>query len=336
MEFDPESQTLKCPSCGVSQAISPQSGPIREHALTADARRTLRAEEKSSHTMECEGCGARIEVDASSTAAECPYCGSKYVLASKQEDAMIPDGIVPFQFDQKIAGQKFRRWVQGRFWAPEKLKRLYQSGRLQGIYLPYWTFDARSEAPYTARGGIDHHETYRDGSGKTRTRVYTVWRPVSGQIHHFFNDLLVSASRSLDPCLLDSMDAFDTSSLASYSPQYLSGYSAECFSVSLEEAGRTARGEMTERLRRMAEEEVLSRYDHVDSMRLSPVFSEETFKYILVPVYSTAYQYGDRIYHVLINGQTGRISGEYPKSMVKIGLCILIAVLAVILVFYFF
>lgn len=335
MEFDPESQTLKCPSCGTSQEISDCSGRIREHLLTADARRKIRAEEKTSHTMECPGCGARIEVDASSTAAECPYCGSKYVLASKQEDTMVPDGVLPFQFDREAAVQKFGRWVQGRFWAPGKLKHLYQRDRLQGIYLPYWTFDARSEASYTARGGRDHRETYREG-GKTRTRIYTVWRPVSGHISYFFDDLLIPASSSVDPGLLDSVDSFDTSSLAVYSPEYLSGYSAECFSLSLNDAGDQARMEMERRLRRMAEDEVLKRYDHVDSMHISPVFSEETFKYILVPVYSTAYQYGNRIYHVLINGQTGRISGEYPKSILKIGFCILLAVLAAVLIFYFF
>ena len=94
----------------------------------------------------CAGCGAKVEVDALSTAVECPYCGSKYVLADKQEDALVPDGVIPFQFDKEMAGRKFTSWVRGRFWAPGELKHVYQRDRLQGIYLPYWTFDAQAEA----------------------------------------------------------------------------------------------------------------------------------------------------------------------------------------------
>ena len=43
---------------------------------------------------------------------------------------------------------------------------------------------------------------------------------------------------------------------------------------------------------------------------------------MLLPVYSTAYQYKNKQYHVLINGETGRVQGEYPKSVAKILLVI--------------
>lgn len=335
MEFDPESQALKCPSCGSRETIDHFAERIQEHPMTLDARRKIRAEEKTSHTMECQGCGAKIEVDANSTAAECPYCGSKYVLAEKQEDTLVPDGVLPFQLDRDMADQRFAAWVKGQFWAPGKLKHLYQKGLLQGIYLPYWTFDARTDTPYTARGGRVHTQTYRGPNGKMRTRTYTTWHPVSGQIRHTFDDLLVPASGKLDLDLLGGMDSFRTEALVSYSPEYLSGYNAECFSVSLEVAANQARQEMTEQIREMAEREVLSRYDRIDGLCISPSFSGETFKYILVPVYSTAYQYRDRVYHVLINGQSGLIAGEYPKSIFKIALCVLLVIAVILLVFYF-
>ena len=81
---------------------------------------------------------------------------------------------------------------------------------------------------------------------------------------------------------------------------------------------------------------MLSRYDQVDGMRIYPVFSGETYKHVLVPVYATAYQYRDKVYHVLINGQTGMIKGEYPKSIFKIALCVLLVILFLLLFFYFF
>ena len=306
MEFDPESGTLKCPSCGDSVEIENIEENIKEHRMTREALGTIRAEEKTSHTMVCQGCGAKVEVDATSTAAECPYCGSKYVLSEKQEDALIPDGVIPFQFHS---------WVKGRFWAPGELKNLYQRDRLQGIYLPYWTFDARTETDYRARGGRVHHETYRDSDGKTRTRTYVTWHDVSGHLSYQFDDLLIPASDKLDLGLLDG---------------------AECFCISLDSAHGQAIQEMKNRLTQMADGEVLSRYDQVDGMRIYPVFSGETYKHVLVPVYATAYQYRDKVYHVLINGQTGMIKGEYPKSIFKIALCVLLVILFLLLFFYFF
>ena len=86
MIFDVASQALKCQGCGAVIQIKNNSKDITEHPLTLEAKQRIRAGEKKSHTMECQGCGARIEVDAHSTATQCPYCGSRYVLADKQED----------------------------------------------------------------------------------------------------------------------------------------------------------------------------------------------------------------------------------------------------------
>lgn len=90
MEFDVGTQSLKCPNCDTVVPILNEQERIVEHSLTRHAMQTIRAEEKTTQTMECKGCGAKIEVDPTSTSVECPYCGSSYVLAEKQEDAIIP------------------------------------------------------------------------------------------------------------------------------------------------------------------------------------------------------------------------------------------------------
>ena len=72
----------------------------------------------------------------------------------------------------------------------------------------------------------------------------------------------------------------------------------------------------------MAESNVRRRYDRVRSVRLSGGYSNETYKYILIPVYSTTYDYKGKNYTVMINGQTGKVSGLYPYSIAKIVLII--------------
>ena len=73
------------------------------------------------------------------------------------------------------------------------------------------------------------------------------------------------------------------------------------------------------------------RYDDVRNVRISPIYSDETYKHILMPVYSTAFSYNNKTYNVVINGQTGAIKGQYPKSPLKIGIIIAAIVAAIVL-----
>ena len=52
-----------------------------------------------------------------------------------------------------------------------------------------------------------------------------------------------------------------------------------------------------------------------------------------MPIYTTAYTYKGKKYHVLINGQSGDVKGDYPKSPIKIAL-IAAAVLLILAVLF--
>ena len=322
MEFDAATQSLKCPHCGEEQKIDANRSAVREHKLTAEARQMVRVQDKKSTTMQCPSCGAMVEVEPNSTAKDCPYCGTAFVLAEKQTDVIVPDGVVPFQIDKKKVGEVFHKWIKGRFFAPNELKHLYQQDKLQGIYIPYWTFDAKADAVYHAEGGRNRIVEYRDSKGERHTRTEVTWHPTSGNVSNFFDDVLVRASNKLDTYLLRQIEPFHTKDIPAYSPNYLSGYSAEIYTVNLSDAHREAKEEMKTELRRLAEQDVLRRYDQVRGLRLNDNYRDETYKYVLLPVYSTAYQYKNKQYHVLINGETGRVQGEYPKSVAKILLMI--------------
>jgi hypothetical protein len=58
-----------------------------------------------------------------------------------------------------------------------------------------------------------------------------------------------------------------------------------------------------------------------------------TYKHVLFPVWIASYRYGDKIYHFLVNGQTGEVQGEAPISWIKVALVVgfVVIVFAVIL-----
>lgn len=333
MEFDVKSQGLKCPNCGNCQEISNDDSKIEEHKLTLDIARKIRVEQKETKTMECKGCGAFIEVGGHDTATKCPYCGSSYVLADKQAETLIPDGVVPFKIDKNDAHQRFNNWMKKRLLAPNELKNLYQRGGFQGVYIPYWTFDAQASFSYSGEGGKDRRVTRRDSDGKTQTYIETDWYHTSGYIEHFFDDVQIPASIRYKKGLFKGVEPYNLKQLSSYSPDYISGYLSENYSIGLEDGHREAAGIMVNEVSRMAERDIERRYDRSRNVRVNGDFSRETYKHILIPVYSTTYNYKNETYNVMINGQTGKVSGDYPKSFIKIAL-IVIALIIAFIIFY--
>lgn len=330
LEWDPRAQKLKCPNCGNIQEMVNDSDSIIEHTLSLDAKRTIRATEKESHTMECQGCGASMEVGGNETAAKCPYCGSSYVLSQKQEDVLTPDGVIPFQLDKNAVTEKFRNWIKGRWLAPSSLKNLYQHGGFTGIYVPYWTFDADCDCPYDAEGGKERKEHYKDKDGNDQVKTVVDWYPTHGHLHHFFDDVQTPASTRFSGGMLSGLEPYDFNKLVSYDSGYISGYLSENYSIDLQKGNMNAKIKMQSTLDSMAHSEVLRKYDQCRNVRLHPRYSKETYKYALVPVYSTSYRFNDKTYAVVINGQTGVVHGEYPRSPFKIAMIIILIILAII------
>lgn len=329
MEFDVKTQSLKCPNCDTQVNIVNDKKKIIEHEFNKRVAKTIAVEVKQTSTMECKGCGAKVEVAPDCTATECPYCGAKYVLAEKQEAAIVPDGIVPFKVDKHKVQETFNKWINRRWLAPGKLKHLYESGKIQGVYIPYWTFDADVVCDYSAEGGKHRKVEVKKDDGTTETRTETDWYNTHGRVKEFFDDVQVRGSKNLKDSLLKGIEPYDTKKqLVSYSPEYLSGYGAECYTVSLDDAHREANNIMENELRELARKDVRKHYDEVRNVRIAPDYRDETYKHILIPVYSTAFTYANKNYTVLVNGQTGKIKGSYPKSPVKIG--IIVAIIAAI------
>jgi hypothetical protein len=69
--------------------------------------------------------------------------------------------------------------------------------------------------------------------------------------------------------------------------------------------------------------------DTYRNLRIHPVFSGQTFKHILVPIWLLAYVFSGRSYQVVVNGSTGKIAGKYPYSWWKV-LLLIVAILIVV------
>jgi hypothetical protein len=204
---------------------------------------------------------------------------------------------------------------------------------VRGIYLPYWTFDARVDAEWTAEAGHYYYttETYeQNGRVQTRQVQHIRWEPAAGRFQQVFDDDLVCASVGIHANLLRGIEPFPTGELKPYDAAFVAGWIVERYQIDLIAAAQRAREAMDAKLRAVAAQQVPG--DTFRNLDVRSRYSAQTFKHILAPVWFLSYTYGARVFQCAMNGVTGAISGEYPKSPWKVALLIVAIVILVIIV----
>jgi hypothetical protein len=257
---------------------------------------------------------------------QCDFCGSTALLDVTDTAAPIkPESQLPFRLSQVEVRDLLRKWYGSRWFAPNKLKNRALTDTIHGVYLPYWTFDARVAADWTADAGYYYYVTehYRDSQGKMQSRqVRKVrWVPAAGHVDHFFDDELVTGSKGVDPTLLRQLEPWPTKELLPYDPGYLSGWTVEQYQIDLIAAASHSRKTMDQKLHALCASQVPG--DTHRNLHVNADYSGQTFKHILVPVWIVTFNYGRKTFPVVANGITGEVAGRYPKSWVKILLLIL-------------
>jgi len=61
--------------------------------------------------------------------------------------------------------------------------------------------------------------------------------------------------------------------------------------------------------------------------QLNTQHSQTTFKHVLLPLWSAAFQFRDKTYRFVVNGRSGKIRGERPYSPAKIAMAVLAGML---------
>lgn len=361
LRFAPGQTVLKCDHCGFVQTITPggaadpSAGPWAKPARAAKARafqehplaQGLSDDLPASASVEvrstkCPNCGAVVEFQGASHATECPFCASPVVIDTGSERKIKPQALVPFALDESTARKALISWLGSLWFAPNRLLEFTRAGRaLNGVYVPYWTFDAETTSRYSGAKGIHYYETRTvtvNVNGRNEQRQEQVqktrWYPAAGTVARDFDDVLTIAATALPTHLGDGLEPWDLSRLEPYTPDYLAGFQAEGYTVALADGHETAKGKMEQVIYQDVRQDIggdEQRVDHIDTS-----YAAETFKHILLPVWMAAYKYNGKSYRFLVNGQTGEVQGERPWSVWKIAFATLAAAVVAGVVFYFY
>jgi len=250
------------------------------------------------------------------------------VTSTGDSNVIKPRALLPFKVTADDARDAYRRWLKRRWFAPSKLKEYAQDDTpLNGVYIPYWTYDSDTVTQYSGLRGDVYYVTERVSVVRNGRRVMVRkqvpkirWSKRRGRTGRHFDDVLVGATRTLPRKITDWLQPWDLEALVPYNEEYLAGFSSEIYQVDLDEGFNVAQQIMDKVIRNDVRQAIGGDQQRVE--HLQTAHSDTTFKHVLLPLWTAGFRFGDKTYRFVVNGRTGKVRGERPYSVIKIGLAI--------------
>ena len=309
MYFDPEQNHLYCESCGntitteeilaADSAEAPMVGVMDSpHAHTWAA---------TQHRVECEKCGAVTVMESVQKSGQCPYCGHNHLVDSKEiRELLDPQVVALYKMKEKEAVKRAREWLNKGLFAPDDLGENAKGLELRPAYYPFWTFDGAIEAKWSCQ--------VREGYDQRNSR----WEYRTGVHSEFFDDVLVSGVTALKNKEIASIEPFNLKDVVQFEPGHLAGWPTLSYDRSMSDASLLAREKVMREVRRRMYGMIEPGREKKDVQIGAGNWTGMTYKHVLLPIWVGTYHYKEQEFHVLVNGQTGKVGGIKPKDSVKV------------------
>ncbi len=268
-------------------------------------------EAQSLKTMSCPSCGAEILCDENTMATQCCYCGNPALVPGRFSGGLKPDFVIPFVKTKKDAIENMKKFYKGKWLLPANYASESRLEKIQGMYVPFWLFDAKVEG--AAQFKATNSRSWDDGDDTIiETDHYRCIRRGTMAFHR----VPVDGSESMDDSYMQSIEPFDYKDMVEFNTTYLAGYLADKYDVDADKAALVAdkRVDCTtaEKL-----EETVTGFETVSADSCHVVKQESSIAYAMAPVWILSSQYEGKKYTFMMNGQTGAIVGSLPVDTRK-------------------
>jgi DNA-directed RNA polymerase subunit RPC12/RpoP len=339
LTYSAEKQLIACGHCGFSKDFDKSNHLVTEQSLAMAEQSKVKYVPKDSgkKVIDCAGCGSKLMIDETEVSVRCNFCGSERVNEKAFDQNLIqPQGILPFKIPKKEAINKFKDWIKKGWFHPNKLKKLAALGDIHGIYVPFWTYDSQTYTEWNGEAGYYYYETeqvYENGKyvSKQVRKVRWEWR--SGSFYQYFDDVLIVASKGLPERTIEKIFPYRLEEVINHNAELMVGWEAEIYSLDVKEGYPKAEEKMMTEIRSRASRDLGG--DTQRGLNTDSDFYDQTFKHVILPVWLCTYRYNDKSYQFAVNGQTGKINGDKPLSVIKIVLFILVILVIIGLIVYF-
>jgi hypothetical protein len=315
-----DEEDLFCANCGTEAPKTSSAGDCLDFYVNKNGTVPFATNSSTLVTdnFKCRGCGASMSYDASAQALRCPFCGSLDMASQPDHKVLTPRRVVPFRLAREQAVAAMRDWLGRGFWRPGGLAEQACIVKMTPVYVPYWVFQADTHTYWTA----DTNQTPPSARGD--------WYPLSGEHNGSHAGLLIGASGALSPGETQAICPFDFAPAVTPDKVDLKNAIVEEFS----RPKKYARPLACEGLENLETQHCTSEYvpGTARNVHVNVQITEMAGEPVLLPVWIMAYRFRDELYRFLVNGQTGRATGQAPVSWAKIFMAIVIGIL-ILLVF---
>ena len=291
-----------------------------------------------SQQISCRNCGATTDFEVTANVLRCAFCGSEQVVAQPSDpNRPTPESILSFVIEEEQARAAYREWLGNGFFRPGDLTKSASLREIRAVFLPFWAFDARANTQWTAMSGrhrtsVRQVQTVVNGQSVLRDQQVqeTDWFPASGDHVGQYTWELVSASKGLEQAWVDAIEPFNFGELRAYDGKFLLGRGAEEAALDRAQAEDIAR-----KLIEAKEQSECARLVPGDThrdLRVSTALEDVAARTIFLPVWLAAFAYKQKVYRFVVNGQTGKVTGEAPMSYLKVALVVGAVALVVLLI----
>jgi hypothetical protein len=139
---------------------------------------------------------------------------------------------------------------------------------------------------------------------------HTNWSYTSGTVDCSFRDLLVPASKSLPEKTLDKLTPWKLNMLAKFDERYLSGFRSETYQLDPENGLLKAIEQTVEEINSTIRNDIGGDEQRINNTDTD--YQNKAIKYIMLPVWVSAYNYNNKVYQFTVNASTGEVIGQRP------------------------
>jgi len=319
INFDSSTQKMSCPYCDSEFEIADLEDyqkELEEHSQegvcwTARMEATKDWEDPGLEGGACPSCGAELMGDQNTIAMVCPCCGNAQIVKRRLSGLLKPDWLIPFKLDKNAAIEAVKKFCDGKRLLPDCFSEQNRVNGMQGLYLPFWLFDAK------ARGHIRYRATRVTAWSDSRFNyVKTDYFSVVRDGTMGFEKIPVDGSDKMDDDYMDAIEPFDYADLKGFQTPFLAGYAAEKYDVDAEKS----KGRAGLRIKASIEDEFARTVTGYSSVRVensSVDIENGKVHYSLFPVWVLNTPYKGSNYTFMMNGQTGRLAGRLPADKGK-------------------
>ena len=311
-----EDEKMRCPACAsVFDVEEIEARYATKTAADVDfdlpTQSYAAADVAQLQAYNCKTCGAELITESTTTATECPYCGSPTILLERIDGGIRPELVVPFVITKEQAQEMFYGYFKGKALLPNIFKKDNRITEMRKLFVPYWLFDCEAHGSVVYDAAME--SSYTDGDEKvTEVEHYTVRRGGSMS----FENIPVDGSVKMDDKITESLEPYDLTKAVAFTPAVLSGAMADHADVDADVCEARAVNRVTGSFK-SALEDTIDGYTSLSEKSSSIHVAGSKVTPVLLPVWLITTVKEGKTYTFAINGQTGRLTCNVPTAKGK-------------------